>query len=205
MNDSSTTPDPNPSGLCMCGCGERTATAPLTDRPRGRVKGKPMRFVHGHNARIRAKSIDYIVDDNGCWVWQRFLNDRGYGQMWDSAARKNRNAYAVYYERKFGPAPDGLELDHLCRNRACVNPDHLEAVLRSENLRRGMATKLTRIQAVEIHAASHAGESASSIARRHGMAKSAVLYLLHGSTWVDVFMEVNNGVHARWPRKGAAK
>lgn len=49
-------PDPNPSGLCMCGCGERTRIATDTDRPRGKVAGKPKRFVNGHNSRLPRKA-----------------------------------------------------------------------------------------------------------------------------------------------------
>lgn len=46
-------------------------------------------------------------------------------------------AHRVYYEARFGPIPAGLQLDHLCRNRGCVNPDHLEPVTCRENLMRG--------------------------------------------------------------------
>lgn len=72
----------------------------------------------------------FTVDD-GCWEWtaSRFRN--GYGQG-------NRTvAHRVVYELLVGPVPEGLDLDHLCRNRGCVNPGHLEPVTRRENLRRG--------------------------------------------------------------------
>ena len=56
---------------------------------------------------------------------------------------KQRAAHRVMYEQMRGPVPDDRDLDHLCRNRACGNPDHLEPVSRSENLRRGERGKMT--------------------------------------------------------------
>ena len=72
-----------------------------------------------------------------CWRWVRSTNQYGYGQtkMWD----KNRLAHRVAYELWVGPIPDGLELDHLCSNRRCCNPAHLEPVTQAENVRRAAA------------------------------------------------------------------
>jgi hypothetical protein len=55
-------------------------------------------------------------------------------------------AHRVAYEQFVGTVPDGLELDHLCENKACVNPGHLEPVTRSENVRRGWPTRRLRAQ-----------------------------------------------------------
>ena len=78
----------------------------------------------------------WIPEPNtGCWLWVGTTSPNGYGRFWS----KGRLAYAHRhaYERWVGPIPDGLQLDHLCRVRCCVNPGHLEAVTCRENLLRG--------------------------------------------------------------------
>lgn len=69
-------------------------------------------------------------DQNGCWVWDKPHPDSGYGQFFGQAHRWS-------YEYHFGAIPEELHLDHLCRNRACVNPWHLEPVSLVENVMRG--------------------------------------------------------------------
>ena len=75
-----------------------------------------------------------VVADNGCWKWVGTSNTHGYGHF--HANGRSRLAHRVGYELMVGPIPKGLELDHLCRNRCCVNPEHLEPVTGKENLRR---------------------------------------------------------------------
>lgn len=71
-----------------------------------------------------------------CWPWNGKTNQGGYAQL-AAFGRQGVNAHRVSYELQVGPIPAGLHLDHLCRVRHCMNPDHLEPVTMAENTRRG--------------------------------------------------------------------
>ncbi len=70
-----------------------------------------------------------------CWIWTGWMNSEGYGRMWLNR-HHNRRAHKIAYEQEHGAVPEGLVLDHLCRNRRCVNPNHLEPVSPYENVSR---------------------------------------------------------------------
>lgn len=77
------------------------------------------------------------LGENGCILWTGFLDRDGYGQF--VVDGRNVRVHRWSYEHHIGPIPDGLVIDHLCRNRACVNAKHMEPVTPLENTRRGVA------------------------------------------------------------------
>lgn len=154
---------------CHCGCGEHANP--------GR------RYIYGHS-RATPPSERLVEQDRGftsrCWIWQGTVTSSGYGQIWDVQARRVRVAHRFMWEEANGPVPEGLELDHLCRVRNCVNPAHLEPVTRRENVHRGSASKVTDDQAREIRRRREAGEAALSIARDFPISRSGVYAIALG-------------------------
>lgn len=138
-------PIPNPSGKCFCGCGGVTALAEATRLKQGYVRGEHVRWIMGHQSRREQRPDTggalYVEEDRGhgspCWIWQGDKSVQGYAHQ--RVGRRKERVHRLYFEHENGPIPEGLVLDHLCRQRECINPTHLEAVTIGDNFRRGMA------------------------------------------------------------------
>lgn len=129
----------------------------------------------------------YWVDPaTECWIWQRGTS-RGYGYTyrWVGGRKQGMGAHVFYYELAHGTMPEGLEIDHLCRNTLCVNPAHLEAVTRTENVRRSRATRLTVDQVREIRRREGTA-TVSALAREYGVARATIGRIFNRKNWRDV-------------------
>jgi hypothetical protein len=120
----------------------------------------------------------------GCWEWCGELSSNGYGRVWRN--NKRIAAHRAYYEQEVGPIPDGLQLDHLCRNRRCVNPDHLEPVTRTENQLRArpFAKKAHRkLTAEAVAFIRESNMTQDALAAKFGVSQSTISEARRGITW----------------------
>ncbi len=102
----------------------------------------------GGNETLGARFVDKVdVRDGACWIWQGSRNDRGYGKVLLNNPRLIY-AHRLAHLALVGPIPSGAEIDHLCRNPPCVNPEHLEAVSHTTNVRRGESVAASRARAL---------------------------------------------------------
>lgn len=130
---------------------------------------------------------EFIVQDCGyktpCWTWQYHVSVYGYGRA--RVGGKSVPAHRMMYERYKGPIPSGLEPDHLCRNRKCVNPDHLEPVTRAVNLQRGAKARLTNESVEEILVLA-ATMRRIDLAERFGVHVNTINAVVRGLSWKNV-------------------
>lgn len=160
-------------GYCMCGCGGQTQLA--------RRSIKPNKFIHGHQNRCRVK---YKETSTGCWEWQTGAAPSGYG-----VARVNGRsvrAHRAVYEALVGPIPEGMVLDHGCRNKICVNPSHLQPVTVAENTRRGKSAKLRQSDVLNMRELASQGVSQAALCGLYKLSRSTVCRIIGGEAWSDV-------------------
>lgn len=102
-------------------------------------EGVVIRGAHGKTELERFLDYAIVAPDPECWGWRGWIHYTGYAYFHrkrEGGGYITCKAYRWSYEHYVGPIPSGMEIDHLCRNRECVNPKHLEVVTRKENLRR---------------------------------------------------------------------
>ncbi len=110
----------------------------------------------------------YVVDDEtGCWVWTAARGRDGYGRLWVDG--KSVLAHRFAYDQFVGPIPDGLVLDHLCRNRACCNPEHLRVCTHRENILATGALSPSAVHSRQTHCIhGHPFDAANTYLRPNG-------------------------------------
>lgn len=114
--------------VTQCDCGEKVIVAGA-DLRRGRIK----KCSHANGVHVRFFSL--VVKTDWCWLWLGSKNNDGYGRF--RSGGRIMFAHRWAWEAYCGNIPDGMEIGHVCRNRGCVRPDHLEPVTHRENVLRG--------------------------------------------------------------------
>lgn len=105
--------------------------------------------------------------DGSCWEWTGAKDGKGYGRFWVTETRRAVVAHRVAYELLVGPIPEGLTLDHLCRNTGCVNPAHLDPCTAGENASRAPGAPY-RVKAAWTHCAHGHEFTPANTATHHG-------------------------------------
>lgn len=202
-----------PYGYCHCGCGQRTTIASKTSRKRGRIKGQPVRYISGHNARQlpgwkypkASASLSEALwlhaaqgSPDKCWPWNGPLNEDGYG--WFRIGKRRYAAHRASYELHHGPIPKGKEVCHSCDNRRCVNPAHLWLGTHQENIfdmhkknrhrgakgEKNRHAKLTASQVIEIRRQFAVGKRRYELAREYKTSWSAIDAIVRRESWKHI-------------------
>lgn len=192
-------------GYCQCGCGQKTTI----------VRGKPRRFVSGHNGRQdlakRFWSHVKIRGEDECWEWQASLDHAGYGQF--NIDHRPHHAHRVAYMLTHGEMPVGFQVCHDCDNPPCCNPNHLFKGTNQDNVDdkiakgrqfKGEARRqiskasalhgsahqnsiLTESQVLEIRRLHATGNwSQGQLAKRFKTKQSNIFRIVHRETWTHI-------------------
>ena len=190
--------------LCECGCGQPAPIAQRTVIQYGHVKGQPVRFVLGHNNRLRHKPLfEYFWDNvqraepNECWLWQG-SHINGYGKIY--RAGMTHLAHRFSYEIHKGVIPKGMSICHACDTPLCVNPAHLWLGTRADNtldmFTKGRAKpakgehhhfhKLTENDIHGIRSRYAQGELQRVLAQEYGVNRSHISMIVHRKVWKHI-------------------
>lgn len=188
-----------PYGFCHCGCGEKTKLAKVSNTRNGHVRGEPVRYLVGHHRRIpvpdRLREKTYMYGPlpdcaphlGPCWLWKGQVAPDGYGHL--SVHDQTRMAHRLMYEHLVGPIPDGLQLDHLCRVRHCVNPAHLEPVTPRENTMRGNTA--ARANSIKTHCPRGHEYTLGNTYIKNGSRHCRACSVIHSRAWKERQLDEN--------------
>ena len=170
------------------GCNNQTRRNGLCDGHSQQIK------KHGQLTKLNKTSVDRFLDKvnftEGCWEWNGSTKSTGYGKIMIN--KKTVSAHRFSYMLYNGSIPDGMIVRHLCHNKACVNPQHLEVGTHKENTQdsvvdgrmshgeRHPKAKLTKYQ---VDAIRNDDRGCVTIAKEYGVNKSTVLRIKRGETW----------------------
>jgi hypothetical protein len=104
---------------------------------------------YNHSETLSERLWSRVVKTGSCWLWQGCVGSHGHGQLMYKTVRYQ--AHRVAYEEARGTIPEGLVLDHLCRQPRCVRPDHLEPVTNAENVLRGVSQAALNVHKTHCH------------------------------------------------------
>lgn len=124
----------------------------------------------------------YVDKNTGCWIWKKRLNIGGYA-ICTATKGLSQVVHKTIFMLFFGEVLKGKQLDHLCRNRKCVNPFHLEVVSTAENVRRGLSTKLNKKIINNIFLLSKQGKKQVEIAKMFKLNQSHISRILNKKRW----------------------
>ena len=145
------------------------------------------------------KPIDFVIDDNGCFICTSHARSKGYPLSWFDGKKTRLNRFV--YQQMFGEIPEGLVIRHKCDVRECINPEHLETGTQRENIwdaytrnrmqgcvgERNNNAKLTVEKVKEIKIALiNKSDTNYGLARKYGVSDMAIRKIKKGETWTHV-------------------
>lgn len=133
----------------------------------------------------------FSISSNGgyktpCWLWGGRFDRNDYGTVYDSKSGKQTYAHLLFYEKHIGVVSFELELDHLCENRWCVNPSHLEPVTHAVNVQRSRSAKFTMELANEVRNLHLKGSTILHLAAVYKVSESTIWKIVGNRTWIEV-------------------
>lgn len=140
--------------------------------------------------RFKRKPINFIIDDNGCFICTSHARNNGYPLSWFDGKKVRLNRFI--YEQMHGPISKGLVIRHKCDVRECINPEHLETGTQKENIWDAISrnrlnnSKLTVEQVIEIKTGLREGATKKGLARKYGVSDMAIRKIAKNEMWAHI-------------------